>query len=388
MNNSKNLNKYSEQILDCLFKLQKNNQCISESTFAKDTLLILLSAYKELNLSELTSLTNCQQSYISQIVKKLLKDKSIKVRYDKNDLRYRYYCLTANGKRIVNELDEISNLTLNQILDKLNKIEIKKLTSYISKLNDYASIAKQICRNEEHPFRAEQRRLAALIGVTRKNIFNLDISSTKFSILRIIHKYNGLLTIKNIAEELGLLPSQVSNILKEYYDLQYISYIDNPYDSRSKLILLNKLGVKEYTGNKELLLEYIKRPLNNFSASELKSFSGLFIKLLKEELDIEKIPKNKNHTHRSKIIKFTFENNNLEHLPSTIASKDCNIYAFTNNNEIISYLQVDSNEIARILCWESDTEIYQIYDFLRKLKENVNFKLKSTDKPFNLFSIL
>ena len=366
-----------ELILERILDLQVANRNISEQELAKNIVLILLEQHSELNLSEVLRYLNCPQAYLTHLLKRMEAEKLLKVRQDAQDLRFRYFRLTKKGRETVTELDQHYDEILRLKELNFSAGEADKLAGYFKELCDAGGILAQIKRPNEHPIRPQQRRLAALLGVTGRQILNLKVSSTNFHLLRILHRYNGLMTIKDIAQELNIQSSQVSLLIKKFVQDKLVAQSPNPFDERSSLISLSVRGIATFEKYRKILLESIKAHLSKFSTSERNMFAELIAKFMQSRDPIKTITEAHFKKCRAQILELCYLQKMLEEVPATIAGPDNLLWMLQDDAEEnpSAFAQVNrkSKELD-LLVWKPGTPLYVVYSFMQSVLENSSTK--------------
>jgi DNA-binding MarR family transcriptional regulator len=376
------MKKYADSILESIFELQIANRNISEQDLSSNIILILLSQEQELTLSELGHFLNCPQSYLTHLLKRMLTKKLISCRQDKLDLRFRYYRISTKGAAIVKTLDSHYDSILKNKSSALPNSSSEKLAKYFERLCDHANIATQIRRKGEHIIRPQQRRLAALIGLTGRQILELKLSPTEFHVLRLISKYSGLITVKDLAAELNLKTTQISAILKQLLKLKHISYRANYLDERSRLLEITTLGLAELNTVLSLLTKRIEGLLKPFSQQEQHEFSELFYRFAANDLDIKKNPSRDNQKVRALILEWSFYNRTLNSVPATIADSDNTLFMLssssTDSSEInlLAVVQIAATDnLIDFICWKPELALYQLRNALNLVQSETKAKL-------------
>jgi DNA-binding MarR family transcriptional regulator len=355
-----------EIILDNILELQKANRNISEQQLANNIILVLLEQNKELTLSQLLKFLNCPQAYLTHLLKRMEGAKLVSVRQASNDLRFRYFSLTKKGQEEVSALDKHYDSVLKSREKNFSKNESETLALYFKAICDAGGITSQAKRKTEHVIRPQQRRLAALLGVTGRQILSLKVSSTNFHVLRLVYRQNGLLTLKNIADELNIQPSQVSALIKQFQTQKLIQVKPNPYDERSTLILLGKKGEQEYKKYWQGLLKIMAEYLKELGETEQQNFADLFTKFMNLAEEVVEIPTSEFTSCRTQMIEYSYIHQTLADLPSTIAGPSCRIFAHIgNNNERLAFAQFDKTQGAiNLLTWKPGLALSHVQKLL------------------------
>ena len=386
------MKKYADTILESIFELQIANRNISEQDLSSNIILILLSQQQELTLSDLGDFLNCPQSYLTHLLKRMLTKKLISCRQDKLDPRFRYYRISSKGAAVVKNLDSHYDLILKNKSLALPNSSSEKLAKYFERLCDHANITTQARRKGEHIIRPQQRRLAALIGVTGRQILDLKLSPTEFHVLRLISKYSGLITVKDLAAELNLKTTQISAILKQLLKLKHISYRANYLDERSRLLEITTLGLTELNTVLSLLTKKIEGLLTPFSQQEQNEFSEIFYHFSSNDLILKKHPNKENHKIRPQILEWSFYNRTLNSVPATTACSDNTLFMLRNAVDsseldplVIVQISATTNAID-FICWKPELALYQLRNALNLVQYETKAKLSLAPKLLQLLA--
>jgi DNA-binding MarR family transcriptional regulator len=377
---------HSQVIADAILELQKQNRNISAQDLSSNIILVLLAQYNEMNLSQLIEFLNCPQAYLTHFIKRLIKNKLVKMRQDSEDLRYRYYSLSENGQKTVKKLDLHYDSVLIRQEQNLSKQEIVQLANFFSMMSDAAGISAQRKRPNEHIIRPQQRRLAALLGITGRTLFGEKVLPSTFHILRLLNSHNGLLTIKDLSEELSLRSSQISLALKIFWKNNCIKYIENPFDERSRLIELSDKGSCYFKEIEKIIYKRIEGYLKNFSSKEKLDFAKLFQSFVISDPKVYQLSNYKYPEYRSSMLEYCYLNSMLSSVPERIASKHDSLYGLEFENELVCYAQVENeNKHINLLAWRTNLPLRMVKDLLQFVIKKTAAKPKLRGKLLNLF---
>ena len=377
---------HSQVIADAILELQKQNRNISAQDLSSNIILVLLAQYAEMNLCQLIEFLNCPQAYLTHFIKRLIKNKLVKMRQDAEDLRFRYYSLTESGEKAVKKLDLHYDSVLIRQEKNLSKQEIAQLANFFSMISDAAGISSQKKRSHEHIIRPQQRRLAALLGITGRTLFAEKVSPSTFHILRLLNLHNGLLTTKDLSDELSLKSSQISLTLKVFFKNKWIKYIDNPFDERSRLIELSDKGNQYFREIERTIYKRIEGYLKHFSHKEKSDFANLLQSFLLSPSKIHALSASKYPEYRSSILEYCYLNGMLSSVPERVASKEDSLYGLELENELVCYAQVQNEEQhINLLAWRTNLPLIMVKDLLQFVLNKTSAKPKFQGKLLNLF---
>lgn len=242
-----------EESLACLFLLfrllQQSNQFLFRNpatglTIVESALMLEIDGRAPISAYELTNLFSVDQSTMSRNLSKLQKKGLIKQSASPLDGRQKIISTAHKGSKIMEKHDDLSNRIVTTYLAGLEQGQAAKIVEFFKRFSNDFKISEGVVRRGEHPIRAEMRRLAFLLGVTRnENFVSSELSMLSWHVLSEIF-LQGEVPLDSFANQLKIPKSSLLQLISRFEAAHYISKRAGEHDGRTLHVSCTEVGTE------------------------------------------------------------------------------------------------------------------------------------------------
>ncbi len=238
---------FSRRFLGFVRAFQERNQFIvraykTDLLPVESHILTEIDTHGKLTGSELADYLNISPARLSLLLKNLKKRKLVQLIPNKEESLRKPYGLTANGKRLLKELDQQADEQLERMTCVFSAREIGELSDFFRLFSDGVGAPLSSARSAEHPLRFVARRLTRWLGQLGNNFFESGVSPLEWHILHAIHDDDGKAISSGLAERFNTSKQLISKSLKRLERKKLISGKAGIKDRRQRHFRLTAKG--------------------------------------------------------------------------------------------------------------------------------------------------
>lgn len=361
------------KIFNLFIELQRKNRATgtldgTQLTLVESQLIIELDLDKSSDIFSLAKKLSLNQSTVSRAVQSLSAAGLISIQKDKKDKRKLILALRPSAFSIMKKIDQAANKILQDFSENLTPNEVESLLSSLKKLLDLTEMDPASLRKNEHPFRAQQRRIARLI---KKLSAEGIISNPELHLLKLLVDYENPLTPTQLAQTLCLKTSAVSILIKDLKKNKLITSEAKKSDARYENIIITQAGINKLVSSQVKQIKSIIPAVRKMTQPERDKIINLFGKFLtdpnqnpakfNQQFKILRLKEDGRTNARVEYLKLSAKNNQLESVPEKIFDTDSICFGLYSNSNLMAAVQFDKQK--NITCYYSKiTPEYHLFD--------------------------
>lgn len=350
-------------------------------------ILIEIQARGECTVRVIQPLLNIDQSSISRFVKNLTQKKLISSVPSEVDKRAKVLKLTATGRNVISQIDEVAGTVFEQFASRLPASEKKILAEFFERIADWYGQPRCPLRPGESEVRMQQRRMSRALGVLSQNIFGSQLSSSQWFVFREICYAAYPLNPKTLSEHQSIPPNSLSIILEKLENSGLITRASAVHDSRYIELLPTAQGKKQLSmterhsaddiekivsslpqQRQELLLAIVRRYIDQDATTSPV--------LLPQDFTLRKISAKKERDQaRAFAITELVRRGHAEFAPSVLVGERSLVYGlFDSTNALQAICEIQNSERASefsLLASNKETTPNLAYIFMERVFETL-----------------
>lgn len=247
-------------------------------------ILVELDADNARGIVEFATLMRVDRSTISRSLTGLTKKGLVRGEKAENS-RFKCFCLTSKGLKIVRAIDERADTIVENLSKEAGHGVLGKVVYLFDEIADALDEPKALKRPHESRYRAEQRRITRAFGLLNEYAFDTGLSHLAFHTLLAI-KDNGRMKAVQIAELLNTQMASVSVAVKTLERKKLINREACKVDKRSSFLSITLNGDKLLLETQNKTATSFANSLTHISTKKLRIYVEAFERLVhgKQEL--------------------------------------------------------------------------------------------------------
>lgn len=238
-------------------------------------LLNEIDAHPGHDLAYFAKLMNLNQSSISRLVAKLVRDKYLLRKESADDRRKMVLGLTQKGLQTLNLIDRQNEKILKQNCADFSLGELKQFENFLIKFSDGFGQSRSISRRNEHPLRVEQRRIIRSLNLLEGSSDSNTAKRIPRLLLMLLAESHRSLSASEIADLLSMQRSATSVLLGRMGKEKLIRFSQNTNDHRSVSVGITVAGSDWLENAERHMIAQCEKALQVFSLQDLRSFVTL-----------------------------------------------------------------------------------------------------------------
>lgn len=240
--------------------------------------LIEISITPDASVGEISAILRLPRNSVSRALAWLEHTGYIKGEVNHLDTRRRIFRLLKKGTDFMTLHESNTRRFVEEHLSYLSPSEIIELQQFQHRICNALNTPKVTLRKTEHPFQEGMRRVTRAFGFIGNSLYGSKHSSTEWHILSAIDCAPAPLTLSELSELLGLLPTTLTQILSRMERTRVLKRRKHAHDGRRKLLRLTDKGrnlLEKINSTGRALLA------NSFSSSQTSELDRFYYVLAK-----------------------------------------------------------------------------------------------------------
>lgn len=217
---------------------------------------------------------------ISRTVASLSKRSLLQVGGNAADRRRKRLHLTAEGAKLVAQVDKESNETLARLRERITPAEGERTRSYLTRLADGLSGPQTVHRLCEDPLRPAIRRLTRSMGLLGQNVYGASgLSSLEWLVIARLATSETPLTARALSDFFSVPPNTMSDLIKRFCqdDIIVQERGGDIRDRRSHPLRLGEAGRHLFVKVHSLAVEQTLGAIKTLSDEEALDFCRIWL---------------------------------------------------------------------------------------------------------------
>lgn len=354
---------FSRRIYRAALRIFRRNRAIGRLhgtalTLTESQILTELQSDAAVDSARLAHLMLLDQSSISRNLAKLERAGFIKSQPLQSDRRAKSLLITRSGKTVIAAIDRAANRLLEEFSYCLSKSEQHDFFRLFTRFAEGFHGDSSPRRENEHPLRYPQRRIARSLRLTERGGKSSVQSFRMNMALFVLAERYSPFTQAQVSHELNIHKSATSLILSELKDKSLVQTSENLKDGRGELIRLTPKGISQLIEYENQVLPEVQGALEKFQKSDISRFVGLierFSGLIGNSSFFKEfqIKSCENENVRGQAREFYLNKmaqlGELGAVPGRIFDSSTSGYLLSCNGNICATLQIRLNDEARLI---------------------------------------